>query len=170
MTRTAPRLSLTCLAALMLAVGPVAAQTAKPTATTPATPRTAPTAPQAPAAMPAPGSDEWLRLRGETYHSAPESAQDPAELSATAKLNEGIAARNAAAEEAEAREQARFDSESQRWREEAARTSTARAQWEADVAAADAARARYERERAAWEAEVAACRASGRTCITPTPR
>ena len=163
MIRTAPaRLGLTCIAAVMLVAAPALAQTAKPTATPEATPQSAP----------APGSEEWLRLRGETYHSAPESAQDPAEISATAKLNEGIAARNAAAEQAEAADQARFDSENQRFQEETARSNTARVQWESDVAAANAAQAQWERERAAYDAEVAACRASGRRCILtpPSPR
>ena len=158
MTRTAAA-AVACLATLMMAAAPALAQSARPAAETQAT---------APAA-PAPGSDDWLRQRGESYHSAPESAQDPAEVSATAKLNESIAARNAAAEEAEAAEQARFNSENQRWQDDAARSSTARVQWEADVAAANAAQARWERERAAYDAEVAACRASGRTCITPSP-
>lgn len=152
MTRTL----LTCIAALTLAAAPALAQSAKPTS-----------APQA--AAPTPGSDEWLRLRGETYHSAPESAQDPAEISATAKLNDGIVARNEANAQAEAAERARIEAEAQRWQDEAARSNTARVQWEADVAAANAAQAQWERERAAWEAEVAACRASGRTCITPAP-
>lgn len=156
MTRTlTTRLGLTCFAALMLAVAPAGAQTAAP--------QTAPVA--APQAAPTPGSDEWLRQRGETYHSAPESAQDPAEISATAKLNEAITARNAAAEEAEVADQARFDRENQRYQEDAARSNTARVQWEADVAAANAAQAQWERERAAYEAEVAACRASRRTCV-----
>lgn len=161
MTRITPaRLGLTCIAAVMLAAGPALAQTARLSA-----------APEqaAPLSAPAPGSEEWLRLRGETYHSAPESAQDPLEVSATAKLNEGIAARNAAAEQAEAADQARFDSENRRFQEDTARSNTARVQWEADVAAANAAQAQWERDRAAYEAEVAACRASGRRCILPTP-
>jgi len=156
------RLPLACAAVLMLAAAPVIAQSAKPGAASPAA------APQA--AVATPGSEEWLRQRGESYSAAPDSQQDPAELSATIKLNEGIVARNAAAEEAEARDQARFDAENQRWQAETSRLSTARAQWEADVAASNAAQAQWERERAAWEAEVAACRASRRTCIeTPAP-
>lgn len=157
------RMTLCCLAALTLAAAPALAQTAKPT--------TAPTAPSAssPQAAPTPGSDEWLRLRGETYHSAPESAQDPAEVSATAKLNEGIAARNAEAEATEAAEQSRFNTENQRWQDESSRANTARVQWESDVAAANAARDQYERDRAAHEAEVAACVAS-RRCAPPSPR
>lgn len=115
----------------------------------------------------APGSAEWLRQRGETYQRAPDAEQDPAEVAATTRLNAEIAARNAAAAEAEAQAQAGYESANMKWRAEAAAAETARAQWEADARAAEAARARWERDRAAWEAEVAACRASGRTCITP---
>ncbi|WP_420479056.1 cell wall hydrolase [Brevundimonas sp. FT23028] len=162
MTRPLPsRLAFAGLAALTLAAAPAMAQQVRPAGTPPVA-EPAPTAPVAPT----PGSDEWLRLRGETYHSAPESAQDPAEVSATAKLNEGIAARNAAAEATEAADQARFETENRRWREDAARADTARVQWEADVAAADAARAQWERDRAAHDAEVAACLAA-RTCSAP---
>ncbi len=157
------RTVLTCIAALTMAVPPAMAQSAKPQAA----PQPAPQA-----EAPTPGSEEWLRQRGETYHSAPESAQDPVEVSATAKLNEGIAARNDAAEQAEAAEHARFNSENQRWQDDTARSNTARVQWEADVAAANAAQAQWERDRAAYDAEVAACRASGRRCILtpPSPR
>ena len=157
MTRTTATAA--ALAALMMVAAPALAQTAKPT-----------DAPQATA--PTPGSEEWLRQRGESYHSAPESAQDPAEVTATAKLNEGIAARNDAAEQADAAEENRFNSENQRWQDDAARSNTARVQWEADVAASNAAQAQWERERAAYDAEVAACRASGRRCILtpPAPR
>lgn len=149
------------LAALMMVAAPaLAQQTAKPTPQA-ATPQT-----------PTPGSDDWLRQRGESYHSAPESAQDPVEVTATAKLNEGIAARNEAAEQADTAEETRFNSENQRWQDDTARSNTARVQWEADTAAANAAQAQWERQRAAYEAEVAACRASGRRCILtpPAPR
>ncbi|MDQ8029397.1 MAG: cell wall hydrolase, partial [Brevundimonas sp.] len=98
---------------------------------------------------------------------APESAQDPAEVAATAKLNEGIVANNEAAEAAEAADQIRFETESQRWRDESARAETARVEWEANVAAANAAQARWEQQRADYEARLAACRARG-GC--PTPR
>jgi len=114
-----------------------------------------------------PGSQAWLRMRGETYHRAPDAEQDPAEVAATARLNAGIAERNAAAAQAEAEAQASWEAANEKWRAEAAAAETARAQWEADAAAAEAAKARYERERAAWEAELARCRASGRVCVTP---
>ena len=114
-------------------------------------------APALAAAPQDPGSQEWLRMRGETYHRAPDSEQNPAE----------VAAGNAAAAKAEADAQAAYDASNARWRAEVAAAETARAQWEADAAAAEAAQARYERERAAWEAEMARCRASGRICVTP---
>ncbi len=148
------RITLAGLAALSVLAGPALAQQAdKP----------------ADAATPAPGSEEWLRLRGETYRSAPDSEQDPAEVAATIKLNAGIAAANAAADQADAEAQAAFEAENARWRAETAAVETARAQWEADAAAAEAAQRRWEREQAAWEAEMAACRASGRRCLTTPP-
>lgn len=155
------RLPLACAAAVLtLAAAPAIAQQAKTVA-----PMAAPQ--QAPA--PAVGSEEWLRQRGETYSAAPDSAQDPAEVEATSKLNAGNAAQAEAAERADAEARAAFEAENQRWREQQARSSTARAQWEADVAAADAARARWERERAQWEAEIAACRATNRACVVSEP-
>lgn len=156
------RLPLACAVALSLAAAPVFAGQVKPGAS--------PVAPQAAspqAAAPTPGSDEWLRQRGESYSAAPDSAQNPDELAATSKLNASIAASAEAAERADAAAQAAFDAETDQWREDTARNSTARAQWEADVAASEAARRQWERDQAAWEAEVAACRRSNRTCIAP---
>ncbi len=146
------RLTLTAALALTLAAAPVLAQTAP-----------SPTGAQ-------PGSEEWLRLRGEMYSRAPDTEQDPAEVAATARLNAEIAARNAAAAEAEAGAATAFEERNAAWRAETARLETERAQWEANDAAARAAQARWEREQAAWEAQMAACRRSGRVCLTPSPR
>lgn len=155
------------VAALLLAAAPVLAQTTRPQEpvqrTTP--PTTAPAVPG-----PTPGSEEWLRLRGESYSAAPEAEQDPAEVAETSRLNALIAARNAAAERRETEGTAAWEAEDARWRAETARLETQRAQWEADAAAAEAARLRYERERAAWEAEVAACERARRVCIITPPR
>ncbi|KQW81765.1 hypothetical protein [Brevundimonas sp. Root1279] len=96
--------------------------------------------------------------------------QDPAELAATASLNQRIASRNDAAAETEAASQAAFEISNTRWREETARLATEQAQWEANKAAADAAKAQYERDKAAWEAQVAACQRSGRVCVTGAPQ
>lgn len=146
------RLTLTAAVALTLAAAPVLAQTAP-----------SPTNAQ-------PGSEEWLRVRGEMYSRAPDAEQDPAEVAATAELNARIAARNAAAAEAETVANAAFEERNAAWRAETARLETERAQWEANAAAAAAAQARWERDQAAWEAEMAACRRSGRVCVTAPPR
>lgn len=137
-----------------------------------AAPAVAGAAPQTPpAARVEPGSDQWLRLRGEAYDRAPENVQDPAEVAATARLNADIAARNAAAAEAETEAAASWEEQNARWREEAARLETERVQWEANTAAANAAQAQWERDNAAWEAEMAACRRAGRVCVAgPPPR
>ena len=96
-----------------------------------------------------------LQALGETYHRAPDTAQDPDELAATAKLN----AMTAAHAEAEAR-----------YRAEAAAAATLQANYEADQRTAAAARAEYERARATWEAMIRACEASGRRdCRAPAP-
>ena len=152
------RLSLACAAALLLAAAPVVAQSAKPSSAPVATPQVV---------QPTPGSEEWLRQRGESYSAAPDSQQNPEELAATSKLNSSIAASAEAAERADAAARAAFEAESEAWRQDTARNSTARAQWEADVAAAESARLQWERDHARWEADVAACRRSNRTCIVP---
>ncbi|MBU1539850.1 MAG: hypothetical protein KKA37_01280 [Alphaproteobacteria bacterium] len=165
MTRFAPA----ALSVLLLVAAPALAQTTRPQAPVARTTPQQTTAPAAPASSPAPGSEEWLRLRGESYSAAPEAEQDPAEVAETMRLNAEIAARNAAAERRETEGTAAWQAEQDRWRAETARLETQRAQWEADAAAAEAARLRYERERAAWAAEVAACERSPRSCVTRTP-
>ena len=158
------------LAVLTLAAAPALAQTTRPQAPVQRTTPPQITLPAAPATSPAPGSEEWLRLRGETYRAAPEAEQDPAEVAETSRLNAAIVARNNAAERRENEAIAAWQAENTRWRAEVARLETERAQWEADAAASEAARLRYERERAAWAAEVAACERSPRTCGTSTPK
>lgn len=156
------RFTLTLAAALVLAAAPVLAQTTPPQA--PASNKTA-TAPSAP------GSEEWLRQRGESYSAASDAEQTPAEVAETIRLNAEIVARNAAAERAEAEAAETYQRQSAQWREEAARAETQRVQYEADLAAANSARAAYERSRAAWEAEVAACERARRVCVTtPAPK
>ena len=154
------RLTLAAAGALLLAAAPVLAQTTAPQTTVSAKVQTS--------AAPA-GSEAWLRQRGESYSAAPDSEQNPAEVAETIRLNAQIAARNAAAEQAEAESTATFERQSAQWREETARLETQRAQYEADLAASNAATAAYERARAAWEAEVAACERSRRVCVTTPP-
>ena len=163
------RFTLAAVTALMLAAAPVVAQTTPAQAPVQRTTPQQTIAPSAPASSPTAGSEEWLRLRGESYSAAPEVEQDPTEVAETIRLNTGIAARNEAAERRETEGAAAWQAEDARWRAEVARLETQRAQWEADAAAAEAARLRYERERAAWAAEVAACERSPRSCVTRTP-
>lgn len=155
------RFTLTAGAALVLAAAPVLAQTTVPQATVSA---------KGQAASASPGSEEWLRQRGESYSAAPDAEQDPAEVTETIRLNAAIAARNAAADRAEAEGAATYERESAQWREQTARLETQRVQYEADLAAANAARAAWERARAAWEAEVAACERAHRVCVTTAPK
>jgi hypothetical protein len=103
-----------------------------------------------------------LQALGETYHRAPDTAQDPAEQAATAKLNAMIAARNEAAERQEATDTAAYAEAQARYRAEAAAAATLQANYEANQRTAAAARAEYERARATWEAMIRACEASGR--------
>lgn len=159
------RFALSAVTALLLAATPVVAQTTQ--AQVPVTGK--PGATTAPATAPTPGSEEWLRLRGESYSAAPEAAQDPAEVAETVRLNAEIAARNNAAERSEIEGAAAWQAADSRWRAETAKLETQRAQWEADSAAAEAARLSYERERAAWAAEVAACERNPRSCVARSP-
>lgn len=155
------RFTLTAGAALLLAAAPVLAQTTPPQTTIPA---------KASSPTVSPGSEEWLRQRGESYRSAPDAEQDPAEVNETMRLNAEIVARNAAAERTEAEGTATFEKQSMQWREETARLETQRVQYEADLAAANSARASYDRAHAAWEAEVAACERARRVCVTSGPQ
>ena len=164
------RFTTAAVAALLLIVAPVLAQTSPAQGPMQRKAPQQTTAPAAQAAGPTPGSEEGLRLRGESYSAAPDVEQDPAEVAETIRLNAGIAARNQAAERLETEGAAAWQAEDARWRAEVARLETQRALWEADAAAAEAARLRYERERAAWAAEVAACERSPRSCVTPAPK
>ncbi len=150
------RFALTAALSLGLAAAPVIAQTPPP--------------PPPSAATPSPGSEEWLRQRGEAYSQAPDAEQDPAELEATARLNAGIAAHNAKADQIETDGQTAYEQDNARWRDETARLETQRAQWEADTAAANAARAQWERDNAAWAADLAACERARRVCVTTAPK
>ena len=109
------------LAVLALTAAPVLAQTTRPQAPVQRTTPQQITPPAAPAASPAPGSEEWLRLRGETYSAAPGTEQDPAEVAETIRLNAAIVARNNAAERRENESIAAWRAEDARWRAEVAR-------------------------------------------------
>ncbi|SPU44139.1 cell wall hydrolase [Brevundimonas diminuta] len=104
---------------------------------------------------------EMLLSKGERYHRAPDSAQDPDELRQTQALNAEIVAQNDLAENEDRANQAAQAEAQRRWQAEVEQTEAqARAdheQHEADLRAADEAQARYERDMADWRATAAAC-------------
>lgn len=103
-----------------------------------------------------------LRAQGEAYHRAPDSAQNPDELTRTQILNAEIAAGNMAAADEE-REAAAFHAQAvASHQEEEERAAGARAEYEATLRASEAAQARYNEMYAAWEAQVRACNAGDR--------
>lgn len=138
----------TALSALLAA--PSLAQT--PTRT-PAPPKPAQSAPSDPVG-------DLLR-KGEAYHRAPDSAQDPDELRQTQALNDEIVAQNDLAENedrANAAKHARALAQYQADLEQAESAArAAREQHESDLQAAAEAQADYERRMADWRATVAAC-------------
>lgn len=118
------------------------------------------TQPQAQPAQSDPVAD-MLRARGERYHRAPDSAQDPDEVRRTQALNAEIVAQNDLAENqdranqaAQAEAQRRYQAEMEQTQAEA---RVANERYESDLRAAAEAQARYEREMADWRATVAAC-------------
>lgn len=104
---------------------------------------------------------EMLRARGERYHRAPDSAQDPDEVRRTQALNAEIVAQNDLAENQDRANQAAYAEAQRRYQAEMEQTQDeVRAETErheADLRAAAEAQARYEREMADWRATVAAC-------------
>lgn len=151
-----PLSSIIATAALGVAVlgAPALAQQAKP--------MPAPVQSTAPADTPVPGSEEWERQRGETYRTVPDSRQDPAEVAATIKLNEGIVAQNEAAAEAEVATIAANDAVREAWLAESAQIEADNARIAAENAAAQE---RYQRDMVLYEQSVRACeQAGGRNC------
>lgn len=141
--------------------GPVVAQTAPARAQTQAASTKAPQTQAAPQARPADPVADMLLSKGERYHRAPDSAQDPDELRRTQALNAEIVAQNDLAENEDRANQAAQAEAQRRWRTEVERTEAearaAREQHEAAMRAADEAQARYERDMADWRATAAAC-------------
>lgn len=152
MTRT-PITALALATLLSISALPATAQQTKP-APSPAT------------AAPEPGSEAWLRQRGETYHPAPDSRQDPKEQLETSRLNAAVAEHNAQADQADADNAARHAEETEQWRLERDRIDAENARAAAAYATAVAAAEAENRRRiAAYEAAVAECeRAGGRNC------
>lgn len=104
---------------------------------------------------------EMLLSKGERYHRAPDSAQDPDELRQTQALNAEIVAQNDLAENEDRANQAAQAEAQRRWQAEVEQTEALaradRERHEADLRAADEAQARYERDMADWRATAAAC-------------
>lgn len=159
------------LAVVLIAVAaPAGAQTTAPVQIQAAPKPVDPYAPTDPVEL-----EAWMRARGEAYHRAPDSQQDPAELAATASLNAEIAARNDRAEAEEQANSAEYEAAMAKYQAAAtahqaqvSAAATAQANYEADLRAAEAARAQYERDQAEWRRRVAACEAGVRSaCASP---
>jgi hypothetical protein len=167
MKRTAP---VTVAAVLALMAGPALAQSAAPAPDNVATllGSTAPPPAQAQAQAQAqqnPASAAALELKGETNGPAPDSEQNPVEVSITQRLNAQVAERNELADQndrateaanAEAvheyREQkADVQAEIERQQIDAQINAQSRAEYDADQ------EARYQKAMADWRATVAAC-------------
>lgn len=115
--------------------------------------------------------DAMLRAKGEEYHRAPDSEQNPAEVQETQALNAEIATENQAAAELEAAQEAGYERALAGAQADAAEIAAMNAKYEAELAAANAAKAEYDRAYATWEGLIRACEASGRTdCRANAPQ
>jgi hypothetical protein len=168
MKRTAPAVA----AVLALLAGPALAQTTAPADNVTAllgapAPAAAPqtSAPQAPATQTSASTTAALELKGETNGPAPDSEQNPVEVSITQRLNAQVAQRNELADQTdqanavahaeavhEYREQkADVEAETERQQIDAQINAQSRAEYDADQ------EARYQKAMADWRATVAAC-------------
>ena len=110
--------------------------------------------------------EAMLRAKGETYHRAPDSKQNPSEVTETQRLNAAVAARNEAADrhdavvaQSNAQQQAAYEAERAQYQEERALTEAEQAAEARAIAAFNAdQRARYEKAMADWRATTQACR------------
>ncbi len=149
---TAPRPHRVALLAAILSL-----LAAPATAQTPARAQTPPKPAQSASSDPV---GDLLR-KGEAYHRAPDSAQDPDELRRTQALNEEIVAQNDLAENedhanaaAHARAQAQYQAELEA---SAIAARAAHERHESDLRTAAEAQAAYDRQMADWRATVTAC-------------
>lgn len=106
--------------------------------------------------------EELLRARGESYHRAPDSEQDPEEVRITRALNDEIAARDALVDNQERADREAADAAQARYDREMAAADADRARYDESLRAADEARRRYELELADWHATMDACRRGDR--------
>jgi len=121
-----------------------------------ATPTLAQTPMPAQAAPSDPVAD-LLRSKGERYHRAPDSAEDPDELRRTQALNDEIVAQNDLAENEDRANAAAHAKAQAAYQAELEAAEVERQRHEADVKTAAQAQADYERQMADWRATVAAC-------------
>ncbi len=164
MKRTAPAVA----AVLALLAAPALAQSTAPATDNVSTLLGSPAPASAPQTAPAqqgPGSAAALELKGETNGPAPDSEQNPVEVSITQRLNAQVAARNELADQTdqanavahaeavhEYREQkADVAAETERQQIDAQINAQSRAEYDADQ------EARYQKAMADWRATVAAC-------------
>ena len=114
---------------------------------------------------PSPAVEAQLAVKGEQYHRAPDSAQNPAEVSATQRLNTQVAAQGdlAAQQNRAAAVEARVDRAEYREAVADSRAEAERQQVDASINAQSRAefnaeqQARYEKAMADWRATVRAC-------------
>lgn len=106
--------------------------------------------------------EELLRARGEAYHRAPDSEQNPEEMRITRALNDEIAARDALAENQERADREAADTAQARYDREMADADADRARYDESLRVAEEARRRYELELADWRATVDACQRGDR--------
>ncbi|QTC91359.1 cell wall hydrolase [Brevundimonas goettingensis] len=165
MKRTAPVL----LAVATLLAGPVLAQSTAPVdnvdALLGASAQTSAQTPARPAQVPNPASATALELKGETNAPAPDSEQNPVEVSITQRLNAQVAERNELADQTDHTNQAAYaeavheyteqkadvEAETERQAIDAQINAQSRAEYDADQ------EARYQKAMADWRATVAAC-------------
>ncbi|MGO4410472.1 MULTISPECIES: cell wall hydrolase [unclassified Brevundimonas] len=137
------RAALLAAAVSVLLAAPALAQTSMP-------PRPAQTAPSDPVG-------DLLRSKGERYHRAPDSAQDPDELRRTQALNEEIVAQNNLAENEDRANAAAHAQALARYQAGMEAAEADRQRYDAEARAAAEGQARYEQQMADWRATVAAC-------------
>lgn len=116
-----------------------------------------PTPPRPAQATPSDPIGDLLRSKGERYHRAPDSAQDPDELRQTQALNAEIVAQNDLAENEDRANAAAYSEAQARYQAEMEAAEADRQRYETEAGAIGEAQARYERAMADWRATVAAC-------------
>jgi len=100
---------------------------------------------------------DMLRARGERYHRAPDSAQNPDEVRRTQALNAEIVAQNDLAESEDRANAAAYAKTQATYQAQLEAAEADRIRHKSDLNTAAQAQADYERRMADWRATVAAC-------------